>query len=111
MEPTRTAVYLQSKVLEQIYKAVEKIREVRRTHSLRADNPTRIVGVLGWAGARVVPFWASRRICEVAAESPNLNSSWKVYGSLGRRGFVYTNKPGRARNWHMIREAGNLYFK
>ncbi|KAK0220675.1 hypothetical protein IW262DRAFT_1042363 [Armillaria fumosa] len=73
-EPTQAAVRLQCKVLEQIYEAAEIIRNRPPTDLvlehvnfsadnilIAPDNPVKIVGVLGWAGARVVPFWGTER--------------------------------------------------
>ncbi|KAK0216630.1 hypothetical protein EDD85DRAFT_432201 [Armillaria nabsnona] len=111
-EPTQTAVHLQCKVLEQIYEAAEIIRERPPTDLvlehvnfspenilIAPDNPVKIVGVLGWAGARVVPFWgAEREGDEEVTMEFELSEGTCRWDDEGLSRLAW-----RARNWHMVK--------
>ncbi len=111
-EPTQTAVRLQCKVLEQIYEAAEIIRARPPTDLvlehvnfssenilIAPDNPVKIVGVLGWAGARVVPFWGAER----EGDEELTMEFERSEGTCRWDDEDLSRLAWRARNWHMVK--------
>ncbi|KAK0203262.1 hypothetical protein DFS33DRAFT_1346297 [Desarmillaria ectypa] len=115
-EPTQTAVCLQCKVLEQIYEAAENVRErpppnlvlehvnfSSENILVASDNPTRIVGILGWAGARVVPFWGIERFGSDEGEPRQITEFERFLEGTGCWDDEdLSTLAWWARNWHMF---------
>ncbi|KAK0457240.1 uncharacterized protein EV420DRAFT_514325 [Desarmillaria tabescens] len=124
-EPTQTAVRLQSKVISQFCEAadilgrrpppalvLENVNFSDENILVAPNDPTRIVGILGWAGARVVPYWGSER------PGPESELEGELRRIVGFDLFIQdirhwdddflTTLAWWAKNWHMVKGEGSV---